>query len=190
MIPLEFINRIGVVRDLIRSGDLQQATELLDRMTQELRLLIIAMDDTEKMEILGQFAHRYDEIGATEKQIPFLEALTEIAQRDLKGMGLLASSDDIFLTATDVLILGVAYLKMKRTADARRKLTEARELFTEMDCEIDVEGMIEGRKNVYIGPKGGSEKVLSQVTDPANYKRPALVSYNFKGGGCLYVYFP
>src|SRR5664280_1915710 len=73
MIPLEFINRIGVVRDLIRSGDLQQATELLDRMTQELHLLIIAMDDTEKMEILGQFAHRYDEIGATEKQIPFLE---------------------------------------------------------------------------------------------------------------------
>ncbi len=137
MIPIEFLKTMEKIGKLIEAGQRDKAIQLLDAMHLNIAPLMNIMHDAQKMEVLGLIAHRYREAGATEKEIPVLEKLCEIALQHLDRLGILASSEDIYLTAMDLLLLGFAYLKTNRKTEAYNKLMQAKELFAEIDWESD-----------------------------------------------------
>lgn len=150
MIPLQMVKAIQDAKSHIKAGDTANGVALLDDVYRQFNKLAVAMDTFAKMEILGSIAHGYRMAGATLKDIQILEELCSMALADLDRLGLMASSEDIRKTAIDLAWLGLAYLKENRKSEAQKVFMKAKELFTEIEWEMDVD---ENKGKVYFGPK-------------------------------------
>nr|VFJ94366.1 MAG: hypothetical protein BECKLFY1418B_GA0070995_105714 [Candidatus Kentron sp. LFY] len=195
-IPDWFTQTTREIADIIKADDHHRATDMLEELSSQTRgyLSVTAVSDEMKMEMLGNIALRYRDLGDTEQEVLFLEDVYQLAQRDLRQSGIMALPDDIYKTAVDLLLLGVGYIKLNRKKEAKTKIDEAKRLFTEIEWDIDVQGILADKHVVYIGPDGGREPALEQLPDspnlPKNTKRPCLLSYNFEDGGKCFIYYP
>lgn len=193
MIPLIFFNIIKDAESLIKIGQKDRAIQILDSLYEDMSDIINISDNVSKMEMLGAISVGYRKANATEKAIPVLERLCKIAVADINQLGIIASSEDIRKTATDLLILGVMYIKMNRRLEARKTLVKAEELFNEIDWELNVNQMLESREICYIGDRKLKNDVFEGAKRAKNLENIAvkgeLVPLNFEGQ-LFYLYFP